>query len=343
MSNLSVFILVLNWNGWKDTTECLESIQRLNYTNYSIVVIDNGSTDFSMAKIKDWAAGKLSVKSTFFAYDPTIKPVTWIEYDRATAEVGGIQEQETKIAALPANRKIILIQNGENLGFAGGNNVGIRYALKRGADYVWLLNNDTVVDRETLSKMVDLAETRADVGVVGSKLLCYNKQGVIQAAGGGKVWPWLGIARHYGEQEDDMGQWNKVIEPDYVAGASLLSKRAAIADTGLIEENYFLYWEDTDWCGRAKRKGWRLLYCPNSLVWHKENNTTGYKSPVVEYYALRNSLFYVRQFYAIYLPSAFLVQLLKLPKRIIKGQFANAKAVVEGYADFLRRKRGPYR
>lgn len=328
MSNLSVFILVLNWNGWEDTIECLESIQRLNYMNYSVAVIDNGSTDSSTARIKDWAAGK---------------PITWIEYDRAAAEAGGLQGQEAKIEGLPASRKIILIQNGENLGFAGGNNVGIRYALKRGADYIWLLNNDTVVDREALSKMVDLGETRADIGMVGSKLLCYNKQGVIQAAGGGKVWPWLGIAKHYGEQEDDAGRWNEIMEPDYVTGASLLSRRAAIEDIGLIKESYFLYWEDTDWCERAKRNKWRLLYCPDSLVWHKENNATGYKSPVVEYYALRNSLFFVRQFYAKYLPSAFLVQLLKLPKRIIKGQFANAGAIVRGYADFLKGKQGPYK
>lgn len=114
----TVFILILNYNGWRDTVECLESAQRLTYPKYRIVVIDNGSTDGSMEKIKAWAAGELPVESKFFTYDPSTKPVRWIEYDRASAEAGGLPELEAEIEALPLDRRVVLIQTGANLGYA---------------------------------------------------------------------------------------------------------------------------------------------------------------------------------------------------------------------------------
>ncbi|WP_242656389.1 glycosyltransferase [Desulfofundulus thermosubterraneus] len=169
----SVFIIILNYNGWQDTVECLESVQRLTYPNYRIVVIDNGSTDGSMEKIKAWAAGELRVESKFFTYDPSTKPVRWIEYDRVTAEAGGLPELEAEIEALPPNRRMVLIQTGANLGYAGGNNVGIRYSINSVSDYIWLLNNDTVVHKSALKTMVDIAEKVLRIGIVGSKILYY--------------------------------------------------------------------------------------------------------------------------------------------------------------------------
>ncbi len=250
-----IFILILNWNGWHDTVECLESVQRLSYPNYRIVVIDNGSTDGSVERIKAWAAGELPVESKFFTYDPSTKPVRWIEYDRATAEAGGLPELEAEIEALPPHSRIAFIQTGANLGYAGGNNVGIRYALARGANYVWLLNNDTVVDKNALTEMVRLAESDEKIGMVGSKILRYDSSEVILDVGG-----WLKVSYHIvhkfpGYNEIDRGQWDKVFQPDYLNGASLLVSTLAIRDIGLLDEEYFLYWEETDCCYRARRNG----------------------------------------------------------------------------------------
>lgn len=333
-----VFVLILNYNGWRDTVECLESVQRLTYPNYRIVVIDNGSTDGSMEKIKAWAAGELPVESKFFTYDPSTKPMRWIEYDRATAEAGGLPEVEEEIEALPPNRRMVLIQTGANLGYAGGNNVGIRYALKRRADYVWLLNNDTVVDRDALMEMVRLAESDEKTGMVGSKLLYYDKPNILQAAGGGWFNFWQGIPYLYGRLEEDHGQWNSLHEIESIMGASLLAKSEIIVEIGFVLEPLFMYLEETEWQIRARQAGYRLVYCPRSRVWHKENASSGYKSPFVEYYGTRNSLWIVRLYYPWRLPVAIFFHLLRAARRIFTGKWQRAVAVLKGIASGIAAK-----
>jgi GT2 family glycosyltransferase len=196
MNNCSnVAIIILNWNGWQDTVECLESLQRLTYPNYQVIVVDNGSTDDSMEKIKNWARGEIPVESKFFDYDPTVKPVQWIEYDRKMAEAGGTREEETEIAGVAANRKLTLIQTGENLGFSGGNNIGLRYAMARDDfKYFWLLNNDTVCKQDALTQMVNrMLEGDGEIGMCGSTLLLYNEPEKIWALGGATYNKWFAI------------------------------------------------------------------------------------------------------------------------------------------------------
>jgi len=178
-----VAIIVLNWNGWRDTIECLESLQRLTYPNYQIIVVDNGSTNDSVEEIKAWARGEIPVESKFFEYDPNTKPVQWIEYDRATAEAGGMLYEEAKFEQLPSNRKVIIIRNGDNLGFAAGNNVAIKYALKSKSIYILLLNNDTVVDHLFLTHLVNGLKSRPSWIAIGPKILYKDKPDTIWYAG----------------------------------------------------------------------------------------------------------------------------------------------------------------
>ncbi len=342
-STSSVYVLILNYNGWRDTIECLESVQRLAYSNYCIVVIDNGSADGSMDKIKAWAAGKLPVESKFFTYDPSTKPMRWIEYDRATAGVGGLPELEAEIEALPPSRRMVLIQTGANLGYAGGNNVGIRYALACGADYVWLLNNDTVVDVDALTEMVRLAESDEKIGMVGSKLLYYDRPNIIQAAGGGWFNFWRGLSYHYGWLEEDRGQWDKVFELEYVTGASLLAKGSLINIVGMMLETFFMYGEDVEWQIRARQSGYRLVFCPRSRVWHKESRTVGFKSPIQDYYGVRNSLLLVKTYaprpICLYVACCYHLFRSILPK-LVRLQFKRLLFAVRGYIDLARGKKG---
>jgi len=118
MNDAKVSIIILNWNGWKDTIECLESLYRIIYPNYDVIVVDNGSEDNSIEKIKEYCEGKIKVESKFFEYSSENKPIRIIEYSREEAEAGGGREQE--IADLPSNKKLILIKNEKNYGFAGG-------------------------------------------------------------------------------------------------------------------------------------------------------------------------------------------------------------------------------
>ena len=143
--NPKVSIIILNWNGWRDTIECLESLYQITYPNYDVIIVDNGSEDGSIQKIKEYAESKIKVESKFFEYSSENKPIKIIEYTREEAEAGGGKEKE--ITDLPSNKKMIIIKNEKNYGFAEGNNIAMRYALKAlNPDYILLLNNDTVVD-----------------------------------------------------------------------------------------------------------------------------------------------------------------------------------------------------
>jgi len=192
---------------------------------------------------------------------------------------------------------IKIIQTGKNLGFAGGNNVGIRYALDQGADLVWLLNNDTIVDPECLARMVQIAAADDRVGMVGSKIYYHHAPKTIWFAGGEIDFEKGEVTRHLGKDEDDRGDYDILRETGYITGCSILARREMIEDIGLMEEDYFLYFEDADWSLRARQKGWKLLYEPKAILWHKEGaQTEKVYSPRFVYYFLRNRFFFVKRF-----------------------------------------------
>ncbi len=289
-----VYIIVLNWNNWKDTLNCLESIFQSSYTNYKLLIIDNGSTDSSGEKIKDWAKEN--------------------------------------------GKDIEIIQTGGNLGFTGGNNAGLKHIYqKKDFNYIWILNNDTVVDKDALSSLVSCLESDPSAGMAGSKLLYYDKPTTIQNVGGCKIVPWLGNSFVIANNSPDDGNWDKPFEPDYINGASLLVKREVLEKIGLFDENYFLYWEDADLGVRARRAGYKLLYCPESRVLHKEGGTGGRLNPLTDYYWVRNGLYFTRKFYPWFLPSVFAAYVFKYAVlRTRRGQSSNFKAFFKGITDFSK-------
>jgi len=167
-----------------------------------------------------------------------------------------------------------LIVNSTNLRFAGGNNVGIDYAMANGADYILLLNNDTLVSPDFLSRLVEAAEENSKIGMVGPKIYYYNSQNVIWFAGGGIDWR-SGWTYHVGIHEVDRGQYDRKVETNYITGCCLLVKRAVIEKIGNLDESYAMYGEDVDWCIRASRAGFKLLYVPSSIIWHKVSASAG--------------------------------------------------------------------
>jgi GT2 family glycosyltransferase len=179
--NKKVYIILLNYNGWKDTIECLESILKSDYSNYQIIVIDNDSPNNSMEYIE----GKQEVlydessqlKHLSQPHEP--KPLEYVYYTKEEALKGGDKEKESKL-----NNPLIFIQAGENGSFAAGNNIGMKYALaKNDFEYIWLLNNDTVIEKNSLSSLVCYA-SKNNLGISGSALMYYDNPDKIQAYGG---------------------------------------------------------------------------------------------------------------------------------------------------------------
>lgn len=338
MLNHNICILILNWNNWQDTIECLESLQLLDYPSFEVIVVDNASTDGSIEKIKSWAEGKLPIISKFIEYSLDNKPLEVVYNDRKTAEGGGESEKEKKLASLPPNKKLVLIQTGANLGFAGGNNVGIKYALaKDDFDYIWILNNDTVVAPDSLTYMVERMQEDEKIGICGSTLLYYHQPDTIQALGG-KYNKWLGLPNHIGEglKKTDLSfKSQNEVEKDleYVVGASMLVSKEFIQDIGLMCEDYFLYFEELDWATRAKDK-YKLGYAAKSIIYHKEGATIGSSSQpkersyISDYYGIKNRLLFTKKFYPKKLPFVYIGLIVTVINRIRRRQWDRAKMVV---------------
>jgi GT2 family glycosyltransferase len=291
--NSSVSIIILNWNGWPDTIECLESIGQISYLNYSVVLLDNGSNDVSLERIRAYLEGRTPAKSKFFEYTAENKPIKILEYTKAEAELGGGREYE--IADLPSNRKLVLIRNDKNYGFAEGNNIGVRYALKAlNPKYILLLNNDTVVKGDFLRKIVDAIDRDERVGFAGPIIYKYDCDGrtdVISVAGINLIMN-KGTYHRIGSGEVDRGQYNAIMTVDYLEGSCLLIKRKVLDETGLLNPSYFAYWEETDLCRRGLEAGYRCVCVPTTGIWHKISSSK--PRGIALYYMTRNRLWFMR-------------------------------------------------
>jgi len=182
---------------------------------------------------------------------------------------------------------VTVLETGENLGFAGGNNVGLRHALQGDAEYVMLLNNDTVVDPAMLRLLISVAESDDGAGIVTPKIYYYDVPDQIWCAGASIDWE-TGATRRlkadiFDDRQDELSR-----EVDFASGCAICVKREVIAQIGLLDPRFFIYYEETDWCLRARSAGWRVLYAPRARLWHKVSSAMGEASPATDYYMTRN-------------------------------------------------------
>jgi GT2 family glycosyltransferase len=184
--------------------------------------------------------------------------------------------------------KVQIINLTENLGYAGNNNVGIEEAVKQGADWVLVLNEDTVLDPDCLAEMIKAGENDSRIGIVGPMVYHHNEPDVIQSAGGilGKYWQ----SQHLGKNELDKGQFRLPHRVDWISGCAILVRRAVIEQVGMLDANFFIYWEETEWCIRALRNGWQIVHVPQAKIWHKGVQRDYQPKPSFTYYGTRNQL-----------------------------------------------------
>lgn len=318
-----VYVVLLNWNGWRDTIECLESVFRLEGQRFVAVVCDNASSDGSMDRIVAWARGEHAAANTpFLASAPIAKPVAFDRVSRIEAERG-------PAVAAP----LVLIDNGANLGFAGGCNVGIRYALTR-ADcaHVWLLNNDSVVEPATLRELVAVCESRPRVGICGSQVRYYDAPQRVQTFGG-LLNRWFCTTHSIACGVESSMVKAAPAQIDYVPGASMLVTRAFLEQVGLMAEHYFLYFEEIDWAERGRGR-FDLAVCRTSLVYHRGAASIG--SPAdggergmrSEYFLLRGRVLFAKRFYRARLCVVYLGLLASICTRVRRGQWRRARVAL---------------
>jgi GT2 family glycosyltransferase len=248
MNEPKVTIVILNWNNASDTIECLDSISGLIYTNYSILIVDNGSQDNSVSRIRE-------------------------------------KYPEIDLLDLP-----------KNIGYAEGNNLGIKQGLLDGCDYVLVLNNDTLVAPDMLNWLVELAESRPEIGMVGPMMYCTEPANSLFAAGSFIDWE-RGDLRHRGlfQPRTNFPSLNDCEPVDFIVGCCVLVKRNVIERIGVLDPIYFLNFEDVEWGLRAWRNGYEVWFSPKAEMWHKVSATLGRASPANTYYMTRNSLFFFRR------------------------------------------------
>jgi GT2 family glycosyltransferase len=198
----------------------------------------------------------------------------------------------TPQAVRTAFPSVHVLENGVNNGFAGGNNIGIQRALADGAAYVFLLNNDTTVAPDLIDRLVARAASDETIGTVGALMLYHAEPEVVWSAGGRVGEDGAATLLRQGERAETVP--TEPFEVDYVVGCGLLVKRAVLERVGLLDERYFLYYEETDFCARVRKAGWRIVTEPSARLWHKVSRTTGTESELTLYYMRRNVLLYLR-------------------------------------------------
>lgn len=288
-----VVIIIVNYNGFEDTIECVTSLSEISYKNYEILVVDNGSSICPTAQQLEY----LQTNTTYIVSDT-------------------------------------------NLGFSGGNNIGIQKAKEMNAQYVLLLNNDTTVKSDFLDILVRGSALNEGCGIVGGKINFYKQSDVIWF-GGGKFNEKTGEGNHQRWNCKDKGNTGEITKVTFLTGCLMLIPMHVIENVGMLEEKYFLYAEDTEYCCRVMKAGYHLFFCEDAVIYHKVSATTGERSEMSQYYMARNTL-YIAEEYCKRPFLCYITNFLHWFKEIIRGRMKLYPNLM-GVYDFLRGKTGQWK
>lgn len=238
MEKNSVSVIVLNWNGFEDTCECVESVLKSDYKNFKTIVVDNGSKNDDAAKLKK-------------KFGP----------------------------------KVTILKSKKNLGYCGGNNLGVKYCQKTKPDYFMILNNDTVVEPKLITKLVNAIEKNPKAAVVNPVVFQYFNKRIIENSG-------LRFSLWHGEiTPNNMGQKRVISKrsPDIICGTCFLMRTSVLNDIEyLFDEDFFCYYEDPDLSARLKKKGYKIIVCHDASIWHKGHISSSKVAGFTEFQAVRN-------------------------------------------------------
>ncbi len=270
----------------------------------------------------------------------SLKLIDYVPYSIIVADNGSSDDSVESIrTSFP---DITVLENGANLGFAAGNNAGIKLALQSNPEYVLLLNNDTVVDPEFLSRLVAVAESDPKIGITGPKIFYHSDPERIWFAGGIVDWR-TGKTRHTGDGEIDAGKYNQVADVDFITGCALLIKSTVLREIGLLDDVMGFYYEDNDLCERARKAGYRIVYAPEAKVWHKIARSASKIKDFQLYYFTRNRLRFMRKHagtlrLALFLPYYIITfVLVKLAIALGQLKWSQARLILKAFYEGMTR------
>lgn len=289
-----VYIILINYNGYKDTIECIQSLEKISYKNFEIVVVDNASTNDSIIYIKKSCEELL--------------------------------------------KKCTIIESKSNLGFSGGNNLAIEYAIKNKAEYVLLLNNDTLVEPNFLDEMLNSFHKDEKIGIVGCKIMYYPQKNIIWYAGGKIDW-FKFIVVHFGIGDIDKEQFNKEKEMDFMTGCCMLIKTEVFKKVGLLSNEYFMYFEDVDYCVKVRQANYKIWYNPKAVIYHKVGlSSGGEESSFSIKWNTRNRIIFMNKYrnkvkaFNLIISKMFFysTRIIRYLQYIYIGEKVKSKAILEG-------------
>ncbi len=293
--NPKIAIVILNWNGYKDTSECIISLQKITYDNYQIVVVDNGSDAEEFNKLKN---------------------------------------------NLPNVR---VLRSDVNLGFTGGNNLGIKNSLEEKADYILLLNNDTIAETNFIEPLLEVFERNPNVGIAAPQINYFTEPKKIWTEGGiiSKI---RGSGFAYSERYDD-GKIIDDIEVTFVSGCCMLIKKEVFEKVGVFDDNFFLYVEDADLCYRTTQSGYKIIVSHNSKIYHKVSSSTKENLSLLPlYYVTRNRLYFAsKSFSFIFILTLFYISfsmLIKIIYWLLNDNSKNVSIILKAFKDFFNKEMG---
>jgi GT2 family glycosyltransferase len=312
-NNPSVAIIILNFRTWEKSIACLDSLRALQtICKTCLIICDNASNNQSFKHLANWVTANYPSE--------------------------GYQIYNDKNLITKQNMDCVLIQTGANLGFAAGMNAGINYALMQDKfEYIWLLNNDVIITQNSLDELYNCAKLTQNNAIIGSTILDMQPPHLVQCAAGCTYNAWLSKINC---QYAGYASLNNLPEPklDYIYGAALFIPSKIINQVGLLNEEYFLFYEELDYCTRAINLGYKLHWCPKSIIYHHGSATIG-KNQLAHYYENLSTLKYTANFYPQRLLIVIIIRLLaKITLLIWRRELNLFPSLYRAYRDFLLAK-----
>jgi GT2 family glycosyltransferase len=331
-------IVMINWNRPEDTIECLESLLRTDIP-MRVIVVDNGSEDDSIDRLQRWAAGETP-------YEPPLGPMRRFTAPAVQKPVPvRIVSDAEAVESAPGDEVLTIIASPENRGFSGGNNVGLRHAMKDpGISYMWCLNNDTVVDPGAPAAVLARMDATHKVGMCGTQVRYYHRPGTWQQLNGSRFKLLTGMSKGIGANQPITRPFDpkKVAQDtDFVLGASLIVSRAFLDTIGYMEESYFLYFEEMDWSVRNRGR-FAIAFAHGAVIYHKEGGSigssgkAGQRSESSEYYLMRSRIKFYRRNFPLLWPLQYPLGVALICRRILRRQPAKAAVMTRALLGMSR-------